>query len=389
MPKVAVTMGSKRVAFGDVVKLSRERSSNPEEDGFERYVGLDHIEPGDLKIRRWGDTANGTTFTSVFRPGQVLFGKRRAYQRKVAVADFSGVCSADIYVFEPNNSQVLPELLPIICQTDAFFEHAVGTSAGSLSPRTNWDSLASYEFTLPPTDEQHRLVEALTAIKIAQESLRTTVLRAKAAQEALLQKLFPSSLRATNEWRSLESVAVRVSDGTHLPPQFSESGIPFLFVSNIRGGRIDWKVEKYVAEDVYKKLTRSWCPQRGDVLYSLVGTFGMPAMVETDDSFTFQRHIGLIRTDPTRLLPKYLYWYLRSPSGLRQAQLRAEGLAQKTITLTALRSFRVPVPPPHEQRSAVIELDFLQDAITQILARTNAMDDIARVTISGSLDERR
>jgi len=101
------------VSFGDVVRLAAERSSNPESDGFE---------PGDLRIRRWGAIADGTTFTSVFRPGHVLFGKRRAYQRKVAVADFSGVCSGDIYVLEPKGKDLMPELLPFICQTDAFFE---------------------------------------------------------------------------------------------------------------------------------------------------------------------------------------------------------------------------------------------------------------------------
>jgi type I restriction enzyme S subunit len=128
--------GWERVAFGDVVRLSQERSTDPEEDGFERYVGLEHIEPRDLKVRRWGNVSDGTTFTNVFRSGQVLFGKRRAYQRKVAVPDFDGVCSGDIYVFEPLSERLLPELLPFICQTDGFFQHAVGTSAGSLSPRT-------------------------------------------------------------------------------------------------------------------------------------------------------------------------------------------------------------------------------------------------------------
>ena len=153
--------GWSRVAFGDVVRLCRERSSDPARDGIERYVGLEHLEPGDLKLRRWGNVSDGTTFTSVFRAGQVLFGKRRAYQRKVAVADFDGVCSGDIYVLEPKNEHLLPELLPFICQTDGFFEHAVGTSAGSLSPRTNWDSLASYEFPLPPLEEQRRIVDVL------------------------------------------------------------------------------------------------------------------------------------------------------------------------------------------------------------------------------------
>lgn len=161
------TAGWTKVAFGDVVRLCTERSNDPEADGFERYIGLEHLDPGELRVRRWGDLADGVTFTNVFRPGQVLFGKRRAYQRKVAVADFSGVCSGDIYVLEPKSNDLLPELLPFICQTEAFFEHAVGTSAGSLSPRTNWESLADFEFALPSIAEQRRLVGGLTASQMA------------------------------------------------------------------------------------------------------------------------------------------------------------------------------------------------------------------------------
>lgn len=149
-------------------------------------MGLEHIAPDDLKIRRWGDIADGTTFTNVFRAGQVLFGKRRAYQRKVAFADFDGVCSGDIYVLEPKNDHLLPELLPFICQTDGFFEHAVGTSAGSLSPRTNWESLASYEFALPPPEEQRRIASALTAIGKAQDSYFRTCSSLAETMQALI-----------------------------------------------------------------------------------------------------------------------------------------------------------------------------------------------------------
>lgn len=163
--------GWTRVAFGDVVRLSNARVADPEAAGIERIVGLEHVEPGDLRIRRWGDVADGTTFTTLFKPGQVLFGKRRAYQRKVAVADFEGVCSGDIYVLEPANDRLMPELLPFLCQTDAFFDHAVGTSAGSLSPRTNWTSLASFEFLLPPIQEQARLVDTLVASRDSVEAI--------------------------------------------------------------------------------------------------------------------------------------------------------------------------------------------------------------------------
>ena len=166
--------GWSQVKFGDVVRLSKARSQDPLANGIERYVGLEHLEPGDLRIRSWGNVADGVTFTSVFQPGQVLFGKRRAYQRKVAVADFSGVCSGDIYVLETKDAQIfLPELLPFICQTDAFFDHAVGTSAGSWSPRTNWTSLADFEFSLPPLHEQFRIVGLLREIEHNKASLES------------------------------------------------------------------------------------------------------------------------------------------------------------------------------------------------------------------------
>ena len=179
--------GWTRVAFGDVVRLSAARAPDPEAAGFARYVGLEHLDPGDLTIRRWGDVAAGTTFTSVFRPGHVLFGKRRAYQRKVAVPDFGGVCSGDIYVFESTSEHhLLPDLLPFICQTEGFFEHAIGTSAGSLSPRTNWKSLAAYEFALPPLDEQRRIAEVLTAITTVSQLHEQAAASAETVTETFL-----------------------------------------------------------------------------------------------------------------------------------------------------------------------------------------------------------
>jgi len=153
-----------RTRFGDIVHLNTSRIADPVAAGIERFVGLEHITPENLHIRNWGLVADGITFTNHFKPGQVLFGKRRAYQRKVAVADFEGVCSSDIYVFESKDPNVLlPELLPFICQSEGFYDYAIKTSAGSLSPRTNWSHLANYEFPLPPLDEQCRIADLLWA----------------------------------------------------------------------------------------------------------------------------------------------------------------------------------------------------------------------------------
>jgi type I restriction enzyme S subunit len=175
LPGRSLNPGWTTVKFGDVVRQVKDKV-DAQTSGLSRYIAGEHMDTDDLRLRRWGEINDdylGPAFHMRFKPGQVLFGKRRAYQRKVAVAEFSGVCSGDIYVFEPQDPAVLlPDLLPFICQTERFYQHAVGTSAGSLSPRTNWKQLAQYEFPLPPLAEQRRLAEVLWAVEDAVNSLR-------------------------------------------------------------------------------------------------------------------------------------------------------------------------------------------------------------------------
>lgn len=164
MTKSSLPQGWRFVKFGDVVDNMNETTRDPEAIGLDRVVGLDHMDPESLPLKRWDNLADlheGTSFTRVFRAGQVLFGKRRAYQRKVSLPDFDGICSGDILVFQPKNTELLSEFLPYLVQSDGFFDHALGTSAGSLSPRTKWQELAKYEFALPPISEQHRIVQLM------------------------------------------------------------------------------------------------------------------------------------------------------------------------------------------------------------------------------------
>ncbi len=183
--------GWKMMKFGDVVKNANLSERDPEAAGIERIVGLEHLDPENLHIRRWNTLENDTSFTRKFVPGQTLFGKRRAYQRKVAFAEFEGICSGDILTFEPKDPNVLlPELLPFICQTDAFFDHALGTSAGSLSPRTSYKTLQNFEFPLPPFEEQKRIAEILWASDEAVEKYlrareRLTFLKSQVLREQL------------------------------------------------------------------------------------------------------------------------------------------------------------------------------------------------------------
>jgi type I restriction enzyme, S subunit len=192
-----------RVRFGDVVENVNETERDPQSAGIERFIGMEHLEPGSLHIRAWGNVADGTTFNRRCQPGQVLFGKRRAYQRKVAVAEFDAVVSGDIYVFAPKNDRLLPELLPFLCMSERFFKFAVETSAGSLSPRTNWSHLAELEFALPSIGQQRRIADMLLAVqKTSDGAWRTResvlALRKSAHSEVFVKGLAKSS-KATSQ----------------------------------------------------------------------------------------------------------------------------------------------------------------------------------------------
>ncbi len=201
--------GWKLVKFGDVVRNANLSERDPGSAGIERIVGLEHLDPENLHIRRWNTLENGTSFSRKFVPGQTLFGKRRAYQRKVAFAEFEGICSGDILTFEPKDPNVLlPELLPFICQTDAFFDHALGTSAGSLSPRTSYKALQDFEFPLPPIEEQKRIAEILWAADEAYEQQIKCFDNLMSAKRALLTRFTTRELReGDTQYTKLGSVA--------------------------------------------------------------------------------------------------------------------------------------------------------------------------------------
>lgn len=150
--------------FGEVADCieNHEKGSN----GITRFIGLENIESGNFTIENWGDISAGTTFTKRFNEGDVLFGKRRSYLKKVAVADFDGICSGDILVFRAKEKAMLAGLLPYYVSSEAFIQHAVTTSAGSLSPRTKWKDLRDFEFSIPDLKTQSLILEVLSQIQL-------------------------------------------------------------------------------------------------------------------------------------------------------------------------------------------------------------------------------
>jgi type I restriction enzyme S subunit len=383
-----------RVAFGDVVRLNGERSAGPERDGFARFVGLEHIDPGVLKIRRWGDIADGSTFTSVFRPGQVLFGKRRAYQRKVAVADFSGVCSGDIYVLEPKDARLLPELLPFICQTEAFFEHAVGTSAGSLSPRTNWDSLASYEFSLPPLEEQRgiagvgRSLTTLTECEYeaeqAAERARRSLLVQTFRPDRGVRDVFPSHWRVARASRAGD---IQLGQQRHPKYEHGTNVRPYLRVANVLDGRIrfDDLLEMHFPESELSKFEL----EPGDILLNegqSTELVGRSAIYRGEvPGCCFQKTLLRFRCGDS-LLPEFAQGFFQHCLYTGQfARNVVQTTSMAHLTAVRFKEMEIPVPPMPEQvelSQRLVELNLAVGAMRERRAQAMA---VARAAIGEML----
>lgn len=371
--------GWKRVKFGDVVRLSKARCADPLAEGVERYVGLEHLEPGDLRIRRWGNVADGVTFTSVFRPGQVLFGKRRAYQRKVAVADFSGVCSGDIYVMETKDTKVLlSELLPFICQTDAFFQHAVGTSAGSLSPRTNWTSLADFEFLLPSIEEQVRLIEllltSLNAVHAAEMiTVRIAGLRKSLIADHLGKRSAESGFDTSwglipAHWRYVPIADVTTSSayGPRFPSTlYADSGNARTVRTTDFCGSDEINLTSAPAAKLDQGMVEEHELRDGDFLLSRSGEYAGKTRVfmrSAEGSFIAAAFLIRYRLTQEELRPKYLHYICSSPIGQSVLSSLVQGSAQPNIAGSAFLALKIPVPPIDEQDRVVALIDDLSGA---------------------------
>jgi type I restriction enzyme S subunit len=364
--------GWRKVKFGDVVRLGKARSQDPLADGFDHYVGLEHLEPGDLRIRSWGNVADGVTFTSVFQPGQVLFGKRRAYQRKVAVADFSGVCSGDIYVLETKDAQVLlPELLPFICQTDAFFDHAVGTSAGSLSPRTNWNSLADFEFALPQIEEQRRMADVLQGYAASLDTLQNLEISARTLRKSLLFDRAEAIRK--NRSVTLESVVAEgrpITYGIVKPGLPFQGGIPVIKVRDFPDGVVLEDDLLLTSPEIEKDYKRSRLLP-GDLLFSIRGTVGRMAFVpETLEGAQITQDTARL-TIGSNFDPRYVRYMLESPNAVSQVKANTMGLAVQGINLGELRKVTIPACDLDQQVELADELDEISQGIRSVINRTN------------------
>ncbi len=365
--------GWRTVRFGDVVENLNE-TCDATEAGLERFIGLEHLEPGSLHIRAWGNVSDGTTFTRRCRPGQVLFGKRRAYQRKVAVAEFDAVVSGDIYVLAPKGERLLADLLPFLCLSERFFQHAVGTSAGSLSPRTNWSSLASFEFALPPLDQQRRIAEILWAVDRVAEAYDELLCRVSTARRAQIDGLIPGPDTASEKitFVSLSKVA-SMQNGRPFPSaEYQESGVRLIRPGNLApDGTLNWSASATMCLPSYHRdESANWLIGPNQVVINLTaqslddGFMGRVCFTGPNDEGLLNQRIGRFVLDD-EVIPKFFFRCLQTTRFRTLVERRCEGSKVRHIYFRHFEDFEFPKIPIKQQHEIADRLDAADIAVTE------------------------
>ena len=381
--------GWRVVKFGDVVTCVNRATRDPIADGLDRIVGLNHLDAESLSLQRWDlleDMPDGTSFTRTFLAGHVLFGKRRAYQRKVAVPDFDGICSGDILVFEVSSTEMLQKFLPFIVQSNGFFEHALGTSAGSLSPRTKWRELAKYEFALPPVDDQLRIVTVLDAISECIDLSSITLNKIAALQSAIFNDGILIATRVP--LGSFLELLTKGTTPTSLGMSFCDEGISFLKAENVNDGKISLASRTYISPATHSSLSRSVLA-RGDVLLTIAGTIGRTAVV-TPEALPANCNQAVAILRPKDVVDSiYLSQWLSSTDAREQIRSRQRSNTISNLSLGMISALQFPLLSLDSQAELVAYLRSAGDLVIRITEQRNQLrllrTQVRQVLLEGSV----
>lgn len=360
--------GWKVCRFDQMASNVNARIDNPAESGLEHYVGLEHLDSDSLKIRRWGNPSDVESTKLMFKKGDIIFGKRRAYQRKLGVAEFDGICSAHAMVLRAKSEVVLPEFLPFFMQSDLFMNRAVEISVGSLSPTINWKTMAVQEFVLPPMEEQARAVEALQAAADSFNAFEEAELAASALLQAVVDA--GSSNNDAREFSLQALCALPITYGIVQAGPHIDSGVPYIRVSDMTAGeQLSPDGMLRTSPEIAEKFKRS-SVSSGDIVFALRGIVGLCRFVpdELDGANLTQGTARISITDET--VRTFVYWALRSTSVRRQIERASKGSTFKEITLASLRDIKLRVPGIEEMAAFNTQVAELAAGRAALHART-------------------
>lgn len=228
---------------------------------------------------------------------------------------------------------------------DIYVEVLRTQSIGGVIKYIKLGNLTDAMIPLPCIEEQEVIVDRLEKCN----DLLNRRIRQLAILDQLVKSRFVELFADCDNLVPMNDLCSIITDGTHQPPKFQETGIPFIFVSNLANNTVTYNAEKFISEETYAELYKRTPIEIGDILLSTVGSYGHPAVVLEDKKFLFQRHIAYLKPKRDVVNSFYLHSALLAPNGQRQIEEKVKGIAQKTLNLSEIRKIMIPIPGIDEQ----------------------------------------
>lgn len=320
--------------FDEIAQKISERV-DPATTDLEVYVGLEHLDPDSIHIRRKGKPTDVKGEKLRCYPGDVIFGKRRAYQRKAALIDFHGICSAHSFIFRAIPEIIDPKLFPFFLHSDQFMHRAVDISVGGLSPTINWRELKHQEFLLPPKDQQAQIAELLWAMDEVVE-------REMQVSEKLnfaLQSFFKHSVKdIRGKTIPLSKILVRKKEKSK-PPHKLEN---YIGLEHIESGEFTCK-KHGSSSDV---LAQCNVIEPGDLCYSKLRPYLDKAFIA---SFKAVSTTELLIYDTRYVSKEYILYHFHSKAFLNYISFKGFGTKMPRVNHKSIGEYPIKIPDNEEQ----------------------------------------
>lgn len=368
----------------DKIAINSTQKVKPLESDKEHYIGLEHIDPECLYITRWGADAAPIGEKLVMKKGDILFGKRRAYQRKVGIAPFDGIFSAHGLVLRPKEDVIIKEFFPFFISSDQFLDRAVQISVGGLSPTVNWSDLARQEFDLPSIEEQKVLADKLWAAYKVKESYRqllsTTDEMLKAKFQEMFGNPFDSNIKSIVQLGSLCTLNPRKTkkyDANTKVSFFPMDVIP----EDGRSVELPTRLYKEVSKGftfaeegdvIFAKITPCMENGKGMILRNLSNKLGFGST-----EFHVLRPIENITT------AEYLYILTSLPLFRKEAEKNMTGSGgQRRVPISFISEFSVAKPDFQKQKEFASIFTQAEATKASLRASIGAIDRVIRSLIN-------
>lgn len=360
--------------FEDIAQKISE-TVNPNTTDLDIYVGLEHIDADDIHIRRFGipDDVKGGKLRCY--PGDVIFGKRRAYQRKAAIVDFEGICSAHAFVFRANPEIIDPNLFPFFLHSDQFMHRMVDISVGGLSPTINWGDLKHQEFLLPPKDQQAKLAELFWAMDEMIERELEVLDKTKDFKEVRMINLLNGyNLSQHNEiipngWKLLKikELGIVNTSGVNKKTKEDEKEINLLNYMDVYSSidkKIDSRIDFMKVTANANQLIKNQI-SIGDVLFTpsseTADDIGHSAVVTENLPNTLHSYHLVRLKFKIEMDLNFKRFVFNNPKILYNFSRKAKGVTRMTLSLDDFNETEIRVPPIETQKNIANELSLIVD----------------------------